>query len=309
MVKKYKYLIISVSLFLLSLILIIFNYLDINKSYTYEITKDSNYKVNLKPNSFYDTSVLDENKVYLASLIANYELEFDYKYRGNKSKELNYYYEITMELVSTYNDDEIWNKKYLVKKEPINSINSKTLEIKDKVIIDYDIYNKLVSNYEKVYNIDIDSILKVRLDVYIDKIKDKDNYIELDIGIDKLVSRVSNNYEDSNSNIVPSSKYEALIISLMLLSLSLVFLILHFKRKSKYNKKVRYILNNYGNLIVRIVNKPNLSNLRKISLKSINDLINLANQNNVNILYYEEKNRSSFYIILDTYLYSLEFDN
>ena len=63
-------------------------------------------------------------------------------------------------------------------------------------------------------------------------------------------------------------------------------------------KKQDKLLNNYQDIIVNI-NEDINTNLEIISLKRIEDLINLAEVNNTNILLYKNK----FYIILNNYIY------
>ena len=82
--------------------------------------------------------------------------------------------------------------------------------------------------------------------------------------------------------------------------------ILHFNIHSKnYQDKIRHILKEYKELIVTVKSEPDISNLKIMHLITFDDLIDVAMQNNVNIIYFEKiKNqKSNLYVIVNDYVY------
>ena len=61
----------------------------------------------------------------------------------------------------------------------------------------------------------------------------------------------------------------------------------------------------YKELIVTVTNEPNLADLKVMNINSLDDLIDVAEQNNSNIIHYETtKNlRSNLYVIVSGYVY------
>ena len=68
---------------------------------------------------------------------------------------------------------------------------------------------------------------------------------------------------------------------------------------------LRPVLKYYKDLIVTISNKPDFSHLKLMELNCIDDLIDVAEQNNCNIIHYEviKDEKSELYVIINEYLY------
>ena len=77
--------------------------------------------------------------------------------------------------------------------------------------------------------------------------------------------------------------------------------------QEKYEKKVNHILKYYRDLIVTVNNKPNLDGLKQMELISLDDLIDVAEQNNCNIIHYEDlQNKTNLlYAIVGEYVFKV----
>ena len=75
--------------------------------------------------------------------------------------------------------------------------------------------------------------------------------------------------------------------------------------EQKYRHNINKILRYYKELIVTVTNKPILEDLKIMEINSLDDLIDVAEQNNSSIIHYEEiKNqRSNLYVIVNNYVY------
>ena len=71
------------------------------------------------------------------------------------------------------------------------------------------------------------------------------------------------------------------------------------------NQNIRNIIKYYRNLIVTVTNEPNINSMHIMNIAKLEDLIDVAEQNNKNIILYEvqENRQSNLYVIVDNYAY------
>lgn len=290
--------------------------------YSYTANKKGDYQVLLKENNFYEKQILESDKYYAAKSIDKYLLKFEYDFEAKKIENINYKYNITAELLGTVSNNneqgkEIWTKKYILLEDKEAEINQDTFSIIENVEINYDIYNNMAREYEDNYDISIDAVLKVIFNISYDMkfengiIEKAEDYVELDVALTNDVSHIEKNYEDlSKKEILPTNKNKASIyyvISGVCIFLTIV-LILNKKEKNpeeEYKRKIKYILKNYNELIVTVSNEPNLDNYSVMNINTLEALINLAEQNEINIIHYEsiKDKKNKFYVFVNKFVY------
>ena len=296
---------------------------DIN--YNIDINKTADYKVFLKENKFYENNILDSGQIYASKSIEKIAVCFKYDFLLNKENNINYNYDITAEIEGKVNslDSIIWQRKYVLKDKVYqNKINKKEFKVEENIDLDYGFFDNLAFEYEREYEIKIDAVLKLRFNIYynISSLKNNKNnydYIELVIPLNNPETEVKENYEkdlkeevlfeDSKSN---TKGILYIFLSIFSYTAAIVLTYLNVKNNKKtekeiYEKKLKRILKNYRGLIVTVKNKPNLDNLEIINLELFEDLIDLAEQNQKNIIFYEIKKsyESEFYVIINRYVY------
>ena len=168
-------------------------------------------------------------------------------------------------------------------------------------------------------DIAIDSVLNVHFDIFyhinlsnvgLDE-KDFTDSIQLEIPINNTVTQVKENYENvSNENIMPNTqavmvhKVVDYVIGALFVIGAIVIIIMRIcKNKKVYN--LNHILNYYSDLIVTVTNEPNISNLKIMYVTKLDDLIDVAEQNQRNIIHYEmvKNEEDDFYVLVDDYVY------
>ena len=102
--------------------------------------------------------------------------------------------------------------------------------------------------------------------------------------------------------------YYTLSAIFMMCAIVLWMIMKKFSKKTPekmYQKNIKHLLKYYKELIITISNKPNFSDLKIMRLNSIDDLIDVAEQNNSNIIHYEviENEKSELYVIIHEYVY------
>ncbi len=302
--------------------------------YSYTAEKTSDYFVLLKPNNYYTSEMLPSGRYYASKSVKQYSLDFKYHFYGDKEADVKCVYNITAELsgvVDEINDNgkEVWNRTFnVLENKKQNGKNE--FYIDEKVNIDYEYYNNLARSYEKEYGIAIDSVLKVRLNVSyninlnetnIDS-QDIKDYIELDIPITNTVTGVEENYESLTiKNIKP--KIENVIwkkiiyyaVGIAFIIGAIVISVVRIRKNKQnitledmYEKNINKILKYYRDLIVTVENEPDISNLKVMRVTTMDDVIDVAEQNKANIIQYEviESRVSKLYVIVHDYVYIYE---
>ena len=298
--------------------------------YQYKIEKNSNYEVVLKANDFYQTEKLPADLCYASQSIDTFAIDFVYKFKGNNRIDTMYNYNITANLVGTvkdeYEDKEVWNRSFnIAENKSDKQVEKDEFSIQEKVDIDYEEYNNLVHLYEKEYGLKLNAVLKVCLNItyqtdlsrYGINTEKIDDFIELDIPLTNTITEVNKNYEnESVIDILPliekiriKKNTYFVLAGIFMISALIVYIVRISKNKmteqEKYEKNVNHILKYYRDLIVTVNNKPNFDGLKQMELTSLDDLIDVAEQNNCNIIHYEDlKNRTNcLYAIVGEYVY------
>ena len=190
-------------IFILGISLIILNYTIINKpDFSYKIDRTSNYLINLKPNSYYLDSSID-NELIPSNLINSLNLNFSYKYLNTKKTNLSYHYKIESFIIS-YNKDniEVWKRNYLLKEDSLNNF-SNSFKINENINIDYNYYNNLAKSYLRDYNLNLNTILKVRLSINIKTNNNSiDDYLEYNISLTNNLTSINKYLNDIDTNKV-----------------------------------------------------------------------------------------------------------
>lgn len=292
--------------------------------YTYQTAKNSTYDVVLMPNNFYDESVLAEGKPYPAQIIEKYDIDFEYKYKASSKAKMSYSYQVKAEIVGQVVDgnnvnQEIWNKKYKIT-EPTDyqSVEDNNFNLSHNISIPYAHYRNLVKNYENTYNISLDAYLKVNfivtynVELPSDSKDKKEKYtksdtIELRIPLSDITSTVNKNYQPTaGKDFISETDKKDHFITILLVVVGIgeictgALIIIVNRANKKYTSKELYtrniekIIKEYADLIVTVSTEPDLEDKNIMKLDKIEDIIDLAEQNKVNIIHYEEeKNKVS----------------
>ena len=316
--RKNKRSIYTITAFLIMIIMgsaFIKQGLDMEKNmtpiYSYTAQKSDNYEVLLKPNTFYTTEKLPAGGYYASNSIKSYLIELRYNFKGDRKTNLEYNYNITANLIGTVRDNnnqdkEVWNREFIFK-ENVNNKQKETDEfaINEQLDIDYEYYNNLARSYEKTYKITIDAVLKIRLNVNIE-METEEDFIELEIPITSTVSEVRENYQKTTEKDINQPKENSETIKTIFYVIGGAFVIGALViisieiNKNKKKSPLKRIFKYYNDLIVKVENKPNFEKLKTLNITTFEDLVDVAEQTQNIIIYYE----NSFYVVVGKYLYS-----
>lgn len=299
----YSRLIFNVILFLS---LLVTSYIFINKSIviqeaknvSYEEHGNTDYKVFLKDNIYYEDKYLDKNMSYIANLIDYISVDYNYKFKADTLFDGEYSYKIRadLEILNAENKTLFFTKKYdLIKEKTFTIENQNEYNIVENIKIDYDHYNSLANGFKSSYGVDTESNLIIYLDLYRNIDQNSINNpningngtIKLTIPLsEKAINIKMDSMEINNKKVITSlddyylEDIKYLIIGIISLIVSLYLFIKIVKRLSRlsisptdYDKTLKKILNQYDRLIVTTSSMPNLEKNNIIKLKEFVELL------------------------------------
>lgn len=293
-------------------------------------TGEADYKVYLKENDYYNAEYLEEGMSYIASLIDNIELNFNYNLNSNIQSKLNYKYKIDAELIITERGQEnkVLYSKPIVLKDEVEQFGDTSGLIDEKIIIKYDDYNAMVNNYKKEYGLSVSSKLVVKM--HIDSIGnstelDEDEFtssndliVSIPLSEQTIEINFNHNTINNSKEIVKYSSFNPinyiyLFVGLTIIIYGIVSVFKLFFRKKKksrdqlYEKKRNDILKEYDRFIVEASKMNNIETSKTlINVKSFNELLDARENTDNPIIFYEDKieQKSTFMVIDDNNIFS-----
>ena len=319
--KKKKYIIIALLIIGVFFISYGFNLKNITPNYSYKMQRRTDYEVLLKHNNFYENERLPSGKWYASKSIDSYIINFIYNFSSDKKIDMKYKYFITANLIGTFDgidgqDKEVWNREVILtnlKEEYKKELNN--FNINEQVNIDYEYYNDLARSYENKYGIVIDTNLIIKMNIFTNINEENiEDTIEIEIPITDTVSNVKENYEAETTKIIYSNnqnfKNIYIVIGTLFLVIAILIVFTMMYRHQKiismtYNFKLKSIMKNYEDIIVTVMNVPNIKNLDIMNVINFEDLVDIAIQTQNIIIHFEKlKNKESiFYVLKNDYAY------
>ncbi len=288
--------------------------------YQYVVEKQDNYEVLLKPNTFYESKSLPSGLCYASNSIETFTIHFQYHFKAKQKADIQYHYSVVGNLIGKVievdEEKEVWNRSFIFLEN--NTQEKESIEeffVECPININYEDYLNLVNAYEKEYKIKIEPVLKIRFIISYDisfpystiKTNTIEDAIELEIPITDTITEVKANNEKVASKEIASetedTKLEQIVCysigSIFIIGASIVLIIRIYKNSKKHYEPINHILKNYGDLIVTVTNKPDISNLKIMYVTKLEDLIDVAEQNQCHIIQYE----NNLYVIIHEYVY------
>ena len=304
-------------------------------AYSYNMKQNIDYKINLYDNSFIDAPTLGEGQMYISDLVRNIESTFNYSYSGTDVIPLNYDYTIIATINGKYqlkHDDtetKVWTKEYVLKeKTKIDASDKNNFTINENIVIDYNFFNQVVSEFRKELRLSITAALNVKMKVNVtgdlngQKVSEtKELYVE--IPLNQQAFQVEEHYEKEYANTifkqtdnVEKGKNRIIIGSIMLiidifLFFNLYKLIFNIRKKNNYTITLNKILKEYGEIIVEVVNPIEEEDLNIVEVKNFNEMIDLEEELRIPIMFFEKEEyyEGQFVIVHNNILYKYLLTN
>lgn len=338
MLKKIK-LIIYFILIIISLFLLLNIYKDskklvIKNEASYEEKSGLSFEVCLINNDFINENCFKEKRSYVTSLIDYINFYYDYMFSSSQKGNYLFNYTLKASLIATAKDNQnvVYTKEDILDKgsEVINNLSNKNY---NKVFkIDYQKYNSLILDFKKSYLLSLDSKLIIKLNStirgHVDGVnKELDSEIIQTITIpltetlvnindentNKTNHKTIRDYENNNGIIFLIEEIIVFFISLILVMCFIREFLYLLSNSKNYSNVLNKLLKNYDNIIVLINSMPKLDKYKIIKVYNFNELLDVHNNTNKPILFFENKEKcyASFFIIneLQVYIFKISKSN
>ncbi len=302
---------------------------DSDETIKYKENSIITYIVKLKENDYYETNRLPQGMNYIANLIDEIELTYDYMFSTSELVKYDMSYSIEA-ITRVYSEDKkniLYEKKETLL-EPVKVSRNEIADynFKQDINIDYNHYNDFVKGFKSLYGLSSDSDLSIVLRVEsIGRNEKFQNPIELDsesiikIPLSERTINISfDNDNISNDGIITEKRLFnkdsifSLIIFIVTFICSIVVIVFVFKiflsilkGRSKYDIMLSRILKENDSIIANVQNGVNLSNYQVINISSFEELRDVHDNIGSPILFSETivGKVSLFYIINDNIMY------
>lgn len=329
------YIILFLLLFILGVYFLI-NSLDVRhkENITYNENSNINYEVCLNDNEFYEEKCLGKDMSYIANLIDNISLNFNYDFSLSKNINPNLEYEIMGRLVILNSDNKsnYYTKTYTLvnkTKDGINK-NSNGYSISKDINIDYKYYNDIATKFKSKYNIDTESYFEVYLTVYNDVPLTYHipsfSKTAIDIPLSQKSIQIkmdSNNLNNNQNKTITKTEFSIsngiylisgiilVVLSIFTLCTILRLLRLTSVKKNEYDKSLKNILKVYDRVIVNTSSLPKFNDYNVMKIESFSELLDVRDNLKVPIMFYEvvKHQKAHFYVLFEKNLYLFTLKN
>ena len=301
------------------------------KVVNYQENGSLDYKVYLKPNEFYEQEFLGKGKFYIASIIKNITVDMNYQFLIEQPVDTNFSYQVVAKLsiAGDQGKNTLYEKEYILVDKKLDPIASTTMQsVKESVVIDYDYYNELANRFKATFGVDAASSLTLYIritkaavnasqEININETSSMNLTIPLtqktldiqlnDTGINSTKSIVKES-EVSFGNVffgVLCFVIFILAVAFILKTLELLFILV--PKKSKYDKYIGRILNEYDRLIVETSSELRTENKEIIKIKKFEELLDARDNLKRPIMYHVlvPHQKCQFYIESENIVYLL----
>lgn len=303
------------------------------KTIDYQEKSNIDYRVYLKENEFYDEEYLDEDMVYVSSLIRNIETDFKYVFNITEDSNIKFDYNVVGKLlISDANGSKtFFEKDYTLletKNQTIN--NSKSINIEETIKINYGYYNDLANRYRQQYGVNSQSYFMVTLNIdkksLDENLKLNDNKsvmsIKIPLAQNEVNIRIDSNELNNNSNIISESMLQInnivniglgilfAIVAIILFIKVLRYMFVLIPKSSEYDKTLGRILKEYDRFIVETTTKPDEEHLKVVTVNKFIELLDVRDNLSQPIKYFNitKHQKCVFYINYgdELYIYTLK---
>ena len=285
--------------------------------YHYNIFQNTDYKVYLTKNDFFEKEYLEKNNLYLKDLTRYIEFDFLYNYNASAKENLNCKYDIISTLFIEYSNSKqiIFEKDYpIIENKTIQKNDSNKIDIEEKINIDYQKYNSEVESFKEKFNLPVTAYLVINFNVETglqnqENIKQKSTSkttIDLSQPAYEIKVKESEEQEDTileTQNLEKNINYVFLIIGLILFIIStgvFVYQIWRYQvtELNKIKIRVEKILRRYKEIIVEIEEMPNINGKNVVDVKGFEELITIEEEIRLPILFYEKNEEEYVFLII-----------
>ena len=299
--------------------------------YSYNISRNVNYEVELIDNDFFENKTMEMNKTYISSLVNKINMDFTYSLHGNKKANTKYNYQVvavsTVRYASSTSDSKepIWRKQYVIVPPEVFDATDSNFTIKKNFDVNFAEYNEEVKKFKEQLRLPVVANLEVKLvvrsDMDVPDVEDtvvECSIMNLKMDLAEDVFTIEKDFENASTESVSEitettkeiNKLQVVVgaacvfVAIMIL-LDSIRKSIKFGKKSDYAIALNRILKNYGDIVAEIVSPVEIDNLNVIEVKNFDQLLDIEEEIRMPILFYETipEQQGEFIIVCDSVAY------
>ena len=294
---------------------------------SYNSEDSISYKIKTNDNQFYLDDQLDMDKEYISSIIDKINFNVSYKFESSKTLNYEYNYSIIATLISNYNVDnsnkEIWKKEFIIVPETNMLVEEDNfIEINKDFEIEYQTFNDIMKAFKKEFDLDVNAYLNIDFNINLKSDSLENNSIiennNINIQIPLLSNTTSIKYikdgiknnsiwttvkDMESTSIIVKIIYGLVAILSFILDSLLLMKVYSITKKDRFYYESNKILKSYSDLLVKVDEMPGYLELKNINVSNFEDMIDVNDELHLPILYFEEENKITFFIMSDSHYY------
>lgn len=299
--------------------------------FTYKNSANVDYNVVLLPNMLYQERTMEAGRVYISQYVDYISTMFKYTFTGDQVSDIKGEYNIVATIEATIGENEnkkiLWSKEYILLPWTSFSEKDKAVSISKQQAVRLDEYNRFVTSIAAESKVGANTNLIVQWNVNVSADTGNDRVVEslspkmviplqgqiFEVG-GELTAEKAGALEDTEIITLPL-KLQLVIIYGFIIILSIVALIYLFFRTEgvsmtdPFEKGVRRIFKMHGERFVALNPGNKIDSENIIYVKSIDDIVKIADEISKPILYCERLDRGrvmSFYVLENPRVYIFE---
>ncbi len=277
------------------------------EKYTASYSAKQNYKVQLKENSIYDKSLIEENKTYISNLVEEIPIKYEIDFISSDDTLVEYAANSYAVLSITHrvsgSDKPLILERVYELQSSEGVLNDK---MTDEIILDFEFFE---SEAEAIVN-NLDVHTRSELKIYYN-VELSNDYFDERVSFDKKIPLLESAFtisksNNSTQNIVITEKdyfdleddYLLASLGLFIVTISLMFLIVWRNKiffthiKTEFEKTRDKLLKEHDEVIIEIVTPVDKSGLSIIYVKNFHEMLDLEEGLRIPINYYEDERRA-----------------
>ena len=289
------------------------------------------YKVYLKKNNFYKEPYLRSGMSYVTSLIDYLDLDFGYNLDFNDPVDLDYRYHFVATVTadkarsgastSTGGKGEFLSRTYNLTDEVTDRKEDiRNLSLSEHFDINYDEYNKFLSDFKASTRVAATGNLKISLvfdgTAYSDAIGEpvaieyEEVYLNIPLAESSVEATVTGTSSEPRSHTITHHVEQNVIMSILLRIVGILMIIAgifvgavavrdYHDRQSdrRFENTVKHLLSTYDSVIVEVDKQPKLSGMNVLTVNDFDELLDVYNSIHMPVSYYRDKIGAHFIVI------------
>jgi len=299
----------------------------------YQYTQKANvdYEVVLKPNIVYDEKTLDMGQVYVTNFVDHINTTVNYKFSGDREANIKGNYSVIAKVQAIQKEGKdvkiAWSKDFVVVPLKTFNVENKEINLNEQIPINLNTYAKFAERVKKTTGIMSNIIMTIDWDIKAE-VETDEGVIKEELSPNLVLPLGTNSFEiEGELTKEKEGAIEEVLRSTVPMNMNkvgffgagigisiitLVFLIFFVKGYAPtfYEKEVKQIFKKHGEKLVALDNEITINQEGLISVKSIEDLVRIADEICKPIYYKNvgknDKKGLSYYVISDSRMFSFK---